>query len=135
MYNIDTFTLACSFHILRRPTKCLSLIPLLAPLLNIYHIFADLSEQFPDIFPTLWFNRTTPDDDYAYSKPLDSALQHLIPFSISIPSPSFQRLELTRDQAEAHLKCLQKKYPQVIEELAPVGKALVERIRHYSNRH
>jgi hypothetical protein len=100
------------------------------PMKFFYQIFADLSAKFPEVLPGLDANRTP---SYAYSKPLDGALQSLIGFGVNIPSPDFWGIEVSSRAAEHFVRRLEDSYgPEAIEEFGVIAEELINRVKYYS---
>lgn len=88
-------------------------------LTEFYKAFEGVFEANKDAFPPMRFTRNS---HSVYSKRLDGALQSLIGYSISLPNPSLQYLELKTDVAIRNLAWLRDKYgSEVVDGLAPLA--------------
>lgn len=94
------------------------------PILEFFSGFAGLADKFPDMVPDLVFNKTAYS---AYSKRLDGAIQGLVGFSVDLPNPKLQCLEVTPEAADRHLAWLDEKYGHAyIRSLEPLVEALIQ---------
>ena len=92
------------------------------PLVDLFHCFADLSEQFPTLIPFV-FERAP---YTVYSKAFDDALQSLVGYSVALPNPQLQYIELAPEAARRHVTGLKAKYgDEFISSLAPASQTLV----------
>ncbi len=81
-------------------------------LADFYGAFEGVFRAHGDAFPPMRFTRNA----YSvYSKRLDDALQSLIGYSISLPNPSLQYLELKTDVAIRNLAWLRDKYGSEVQ--------------------
>jgi hypothetical protein len=76
-----------------------------------------------NMFPPMHFTKSA----YSvYSKRLDDALQSVVGFSVDLPNPQLQFLEVTKDAAKRHLAWLEDKYGRsAVDKLKPLAKAFV----------
>ncbi len=98
-------------------------------LTEFYKAFAGVVDNHRDMFPPMLFTRNA----YSvYSKRLDDAVQSLVGYSIELPNPELQHLEVAVDAAERHLGRLRDRYtadkinrlkPLVAEFLKSVGES------------
>jgi hypothetical protein len=96
------------------------------PILDFFRAFADLADEFTPMLPGLIFSRTTYS---AYSKQLDTALQELVGFSVDLPNPKLQYLEVSQEAAGRHLSWLEEKYgKEYIDSLQPLAEALIQKL-------
>lgn len=87
---------------------------------RFYDAFGDLLEEYPQFFTGIDFART---QDYAYSKSLDSALQHWIGYGLELPNPQLQYVETDPELVADHLAWLRDEYGQeFIDELTPMAE-------------
>lgn len=95
------------------------------PLTEFYRAFEAVVEAHRDMFPPLRFTKNA----YSvYSKRLDDALQSLVGYSIELPNPQLQFLEIKEDAAKRHLAWLSDKYgPDVIDNLKPLAGEFLQR--------
>src|SRR5712691_9087516 len=94
-------------------------------LTDFYKAFEGVFEANKDAFPPMRFSRTS----YSvYSKRLDDALQSLIGYSISLPNPSLQYLELKTDVAIRNLAWLRDKYGSEIDRIEPLAKEFLHQV-------
>ncbi len=77
------------------------------PLTEFYRAFEAVVDAHRDMFPPMHFTKNA----YSvYSKRLDDALQSIVGFSIELPNPHLQFLEVKDDAAKRHLAWLNEKY-------------------------
>ena len=102
------------------------------PITAFYDIFATIVEQFPDMFPGLAINRTR---HYAYSKQLDSALQELVGYSVDVPNPELQFVEIDPDAASRIIARLHERYSSALgSKLTPVVTVFTNKLDSISPR-
>jgi len=96
------------------------------PITAYYDIFAELIGQFPNVFPDIAVIIRT---HYgAYSKPLDSALQSLVCYSVDI-NLKLQCYEISEDSGNRQIVSLREKYsPAFIDSLMPVVAVFMEEL-------
>ena len=100
------------------------------PLKFFFEIFADLSAQFPEVLTGLDANRTP---FYAYSKPLDAALQALIGLGVDIPNPDLRSIEVSSPAAEHFIMRLRDSYGlEAVGEFDVIAGELINRVKYYS---
>jgi len=91
---------------------------------DFYRAFAQLAEQHPDEFPPMVFTRA---GNSAYSKRLDSAVQSLVGYSVNLPNPELQYLELGADTAQRHMDWLRDTYgDDAVGGLSRLGDVLLQ---------
>jgi hypothetical protein len=97
------------------------------PLTEFYRAFADVAAKHGRVFPPMHFSK----NPYSvYSKRLDEAVQSLVGYSISLPNPQLQYLEVKKAAAERHLSRLRDRYgSQAVKSLAPIVKEFLESIK------
>ena len=94
-------------------------------LTNFYKAFEGVFNDHRNAFPPMRFSHTS----YSvYSKRLDDALQSLIGFSISLPNPSLQYLELKTDLAIRNLAWLRDKYGPEMDRIEPLAKEFLHQL-------
>jgi hypothetical protein len=99
------------------------------PLTEIYEIFADLAEKYPDRFPGLAFMRTP---FTTYSKRLDDAIQDWVGYSIDVPNPTLQYVEIGSNAAERHLTWLRDRYgSEWLDSLNIVGTEFINKMESH----
>lgn len=74
---------------------------------EFYRGFADLVDAHKEFFPPMLFTRGS---HSVYSKRLDDALQSLIGYTVALPNPQLQYLQLEKDAAARQLAWLEDKY-------------------------
>jgi hypothetical protein len=95
-------------------------------LTDFYQAFERVFEAHKSTFPPMRFTKNS----YSvYSKRLDDALQSLIGYSISLPNPSLQYLELKTDVAIRSLAWLRDKYGSEVDGLEPLTKDFLREVR------
>lgn len=95
-------------------------------LTDFYNAFEGVFEAHRDAFPPMRFTRNSLS---VYSKGLDGALQSLIGYSISLPNPSLQYLELKTDVAIRNLAWLRDKYgSEIVDGLAPLAGEFLHQV-------
>ncbi len=100
------------------------------PLTHIYGAFADLTPRHRDKLPTLVFTKTPYS---AYSKRFDEALQTLVGYSVDLPNPSLQFVEVDEAVAARHMDRIAKRYAHTaIESLMPLAADFLDRIEALS---
>jgi len=100
---------------------------------DFYRAFAQLAEQYPNEFPPMVFTRA---GNSAYSKRLDSAVQSLVGYSVNLPNPQLQYLELSRDTAERHMDWLRETYGEgPVRELSRLGDVLLRELERVNQPH
>ena len=99
------------------------------PLVELFHGFADLADQFPTVIPFV-FERAP---YTVYSKAFDDALQSLIGYSVALPNPQLQYIELAPEAARRHVTGLRAKYgDEFISALAPASENLAGKLAAHS---
>jgi hypothetical protein len=96
------------------------------PLAEFFGAFESVVVAHPDMFPPMYFTKNA----YSvYSKRLDDALQSLVGYSIELPNPQLQFLEIKKDAAKRHLTWLNDKYgADVINNLKPLAGEFLHRV-------
>ena len=86
-------------------------------LTEFYRAFERVFEAHKSAFPPMRFTRNS----YSvYSKRLDDAIQSLIGYSVALPNPSLQYLELKTDVAIRNLAWLRDKYGSEVDRIEPL---------------
>jgi len=94
------------------------------PISKFYTGFAALVDISPKEFPPIHFVRTP---HSCYSKRLDDALQGLVGYSLELPNPSLQDIEVPVDVAARHLARLQHRYgADFIKRIRPLAESFSE---------
>jgi hypothetical protein len=95
------------------------------PLVELFRCFADLSDRFPTVIPFV-FERAP---YTVYSKAFDDALQALVGYSVDLPNPQLQYIELAPEAARRHVTGLRAKYGDgFISSLAPASQDLAGKL-------
>lgn len=95
------------------------------PLVDLFHCFADLSDQFPTVIPFV-FERAP---YTVYSKAFDDALQSLVGYSVALPNPQLQYIELAPEAARRHVTGLKARYgDDFVSSLAPASQNLADKL-------
>ncbi len=93
------------------------------PITEFFKIFGDLHEKFSSLLPPMLFTHTA---HSAYSKQLDDALQSLVGYSVELPNPTLQCIELQDQVAKRHLIWLEKKFGRnFIDCLEPFARSFL----------
>lgn len=100
---------------------------------DFYRAFAQLAEQNPNDFPPMVFTRA---GNSAYSKRLDTAVQSLVGYSVNLPNPQLQYLELSRDTAQRHMDWLRDTYGEdAVVTLSRLGDVLLRALERIDQPH